>query len=222
MNENYTISVAPGEGKIPKDILMVEEWDIRAFPHLHNADGSNGKDHQRQVRLTDQNYFIQRICNTEKRFARSPAYVYAAVAYLEKKQLQRNVNIANTRGKEVINENGEKEYVLEDGYRVLDNIKNTPKYCKQAKYEMLAKLDNLGPFHLFFTLSCADMRWDENFGAILQDKGWDVKYTLMKDDEDNWEPLWKQEKTMKWIINQLSNSYKMTLRRAYMSFSKTM
>ena len=33
---------------------------------------------------------------------------------------------------------------------------------------MLAKLDNLGPFHFFFTLSCADKRWDENISSILQ------------------------------------------------------
>ena len=103
--------------------------------------------------------------------------------------MQGNINLANTRGKEVIDENGKKTYVLEDGYRVLDNIKNTPRYWKQAKYEMIAKLDNLGPFHLFFTLSCADMRWEENFGAILQDKGWDVKYTLSKDEEGNWDTI---------------------------------
>ena len=73
VNENESISVAPGEGKVPKDILSVEEWDIKAFPHIHNSDGSNGKDQEREVRLTDHNYFIQRICNKEKRFARSPA-----------------------------------------------------------------------------------------------------------------------------------------------------
>ena len=84
-NENDNISVAPGEGKIPKHILCEDDWDIRAFPHLHNPDGSCGKDHERKVRLTDQYYFIQRICNLEKRFARSPAYMYAALGYLEKK-----------------------------------------------------------------------------------------------------------------------------------------
>ena len=51
--------------------------------------------------------------------------MYAAIGYLEKKQLQRNINLANTRGKEVINEMGEKAYQLDDGYRVLDDIKKT-------------------------------------------------------------------------------------------------
>lgn len=81
VNREETISVAPGEGKVSKGILSEEDWDLKAFPHLNNADGSNGKDQERSTRLTDQNYLIQRICNKEERFARSPAYMYAAVGY---------------------------------------------------------------------------------------------------------------------------------------------
>ena len=40
--------------------------------------------------------------------------------------------------------------------------------------EMLAKLDNFGPFHLFYTLSCGDMRWNENFTTILRGKGYNI------------------------------------------------
>ena len=36
----------------------------------------NGKDQERKTKLTDQNYFIQRILNKDKRFATSPAYIY--------------------------------------------------------------------------------------------------------------------------------------------------
>ena len=43
-NEVDNISLAPGEGKVPKDILTEEDLDIKAFLHLHNPDGSNGKD----------------------------------------------------------------------------------------------------------------------------------------------------------------------------------
>ena len=157
----------------------------------------------RRVRLTDQSYFIQRICNLEKRFAKSSAYMYAAVAYIEKKQINRNINLAGTRGRQVKNKGGGTSYELEDAYRVLENVKNTPKYWKQAKYEMLARLDNLGAFQLFFTLSCADMRWDENFAAILLERGLEIKYELVQDEEGNWDTVvkgkskdgdWKQVK----------------------------
>ena len=186
-NPDASVSVAPGEGQIPKNIMDDEDWDVKAFPHLHNADGSNGKDHDRRVRLTDQNYFIQRICNKEQRFAKSPAYMYAALAFIEKKQINRNISLAGTRGKQVKSKDGRTSYELKDAYRVLENVRNTPRYWKQAKYEMLAKLDNLGPFQIFFTLSCADMRWDENFAAILLDRGFEIKYRLVNDEEGNWD-----------------------------------
>ena len=48
-----SVNIAPGEGQIPKDIMTDYEWDIKAFPHLHNTDGSNGKDQERVLRLTD-------------------------------------------------------------------------------------------------------------------------------------------------------------------------
>ena len=82
-------------------------------------------------KLTDQNYFIQRILNKDQRFAKSPPYIYAAVAYLEKKQLQSNINISGTRGKRVDVSATESTYELDDGYAVLDDIKGTPRYWKR-------------------------------------------------------------------------------------------
>ena len=67
---------------------------------------------------------------------------------------------------------------------MLEDIKNTPRYWKKAKYEMLARLDNLGPFQLFFTLSCADMRWNENFAAILLERGYEIAYEQTQKMED--------------------------------------
>ena len=65
-------------------------------------------------------------------------------------------------------------------------MKNTPKYWKKAKYEMIPRLDNLGPFQLFFILSCADMRWSENFAAILNEKGYEINYERTSKDEDGY------------------------------------
>ena len=76
---------------------------------------------------------------------------------------------------------------MEDGYTVLDDVKNTPRYWKKAKYEMLAKLENLGAFKLFFTLSCADMRWKENFAAILRDQGLNLTYSVIPDERGHYD-----------------------------------
>ena len=74
---------------------------------------------------------------------------------------------------------------MDDPFAVLDDIKQTPRYWKKAKYEMLAKLDNFGPVKFFFTLSCADLRWNENFAAILRKKGIIVRHVI-EDDEDGY------------------------------------
>ena len=171
-----SISFAPGEGKTPENILQTKNWDTQAFPMKH-PDGKNGIDQERSTKLTDQYYFVQRLRNADNRFSEDPAYVFAAAAYLEKKQLQRNVNISFLRGKEVQSDTaGYSSYSLDDGFSVFENISNTPKYWKKAKFEMFAKLDNLGPFHFFFTISCADIRWNENFSTILRKLNISIQY----------------------------------------------
>ena len=54
----------------------------------------------------------------------------------------------------------------------------SPKYWNKVKYEVLAKLDNFGPFQLFFTLSCADMRWDANFITIMMERGYHINMRM--------------------------------------------
>ena len=42
--------------------------------------------------------------------------------------------------------------------------------------ELLAKLDNFAPFQFFFTLSCGDKRWNENFSALLHEFDMNISY----------------------------------------------
>ena len=65
---------------------------------------------------------------------------------------------------------------LEDAFSVFDNVSGTVRYWQQKRYKVLAKLEQLGPFQFFFTLSCADKRWDENFVSILRQKGLHIIY----------------------------------------------
>ena len=177
------LAFAPGEGKVPENILMSDNWDIDAFP-MKYPDGKNGLHQKRERKLTDQYHFIQRLRNVDPRFCTDPSYVFASSAYLEKKQLQRNINVSFQRGKISVSDTGQKSYSLEDGFSVFDKISNTPAYWKTAKYEMLAKLENLGPFQFFFTLSCADSRWEENFSSLLADMGVSIIYKCCSDGNE--------------------------------------
>ena len=182
MEENEQLSFAPGEGKCPENILKIDNWDSKAFPMKH-PDGKNNLHQKRDRKLSDQYYFVQRLRNKDTRFSTDPSYVFATAAYLEKKQLQRNINVSFQRGREVRDQDGVCKYELEDAFSVFNSIKNTPKYWKNVKYEMLARLDNLGPFHFFFTLSCADLRWDENFSCILCKLGIQIEYDTSFDED---------------------------------------
>ena len=72
------------------------------------------------------------------------------------------------RGKKQTTNSGNSMYSLDDPYSVLDNSPGTPRYWQKKKYELIARLENLGPFTFCFTLSCADKRWNENFTSLLQ------------------------------------------------------
>ena len=72
------ISIAPGEGKLPSNILQEKDWDLKSFPTLL-PDGKSSLYSERKVKLSEQDYFVQRILNKDSRFACSTAYIFAAV-----------------------------------------------------------------------------------------------------------------------------------------------
>ena len=95
-------------------------------------------------------------------------------------------------------------YTLDDPYSVLDNIKGTPRYFKKKKNEFIGKLQNLGGFTFFFTLSCADMRWSENFTSLLHLEGYKIHYSTEFDKvliEDPDEP------DKKWSISEFLENH---------------
>ena len=161
------ISVAPGEGKIPSNILQEKDWDLKSFPTLL-PDGKNSLHSERKVRLSEQDYFVQRLLNRDLRFACNTGYVFAAGAYIEYKQIEGRKGISFKRGKCSTSSDGTQVYSLDDPISVLDNVRNTPRYWQKMRYELNARLENIGPFSHFFTLSCADMRYPENFTPFLE------------------------------------------------------
>ena len=107
------LSIAPGEGKLPTNILEENDWDLKTFPGLL-PDGNNSLHAERDVKLSEQDYFVQRIMNKDLRFAQNTAFVFASVLFIEKKQIQRNMGISFNRGTSKEDENGDTVYTLED------------------------------------------------------------------------------------------------------------
>ena len=170
--KNNSTNIAPGEGKIPINLLRDLNFDTEGFPVLHPR-GRFGLNYEKRNKpITKQKYFTQRLPNINPIFTDDKSYVFTALNCIEMESLERNINISYQRGKVV---NGTLEN-FENVCSMFDNIPGSFRYWQKRRYEVLAKLEQLGAFQFFFTLSCADKRWDENFVSILRLRGIRVDY----------------------------------------------
>lgn len=180
-NKGTPFTIAPGEGKVPTNFLREDNWDVKTFPTLHPT-GRYGMSYLRTRKLSCQNYVVQRLLNHETRFSLNVEWSFAMAAYIERDQLESAINVSCQRGKA---SNMGKVITLEDGFSVFQKIKMSTKYWQQAKFELLAKQEQLGPFHMFFTLSCADRLWPETFSTICSRRGHVVESGEVTIDSDN-------------------------------------
>ena len=122
-------------------------------------------------------YFNQRLLNVDERFSKDFCYLFMASYYVERLALERQISISGLRGNRDTYENGEINVRLTDAFDVFKKIKGSPKYWQVARNELVAKVKQLGPFHVFYTFSCGEMRWTEVFLSILIRKGRKVTFS---------------------------------------------
>ena len=170
-SKSKPVSIAPGEGKIPTDLMRDKDFLINAFPHLFPT-GKYGLNEERDVVLSMQKYFTQRLQNVNPQFAKDIAFVFTALYCIERATLERSINISYQRGKVV---NGTLEN-FDNICSIFDDTPGSFRYWQKRRFEILAKLEQLGAFQFFFTLSCADKRWDENFVTILRQDGFVIEH----------------------------------------------
>ena len=145
-NQRANLTFAPGEGKKPVDFVNMPKWEIKSFPTLL-PDGKFGLDHKRTIKLTKQQYFNQRLLNRDDRFAKNPDYLFSAMSMVEADRLRANANLTGMKGKRKVGPGGTWVQV-DDPCSVFEKIPGTHKYWQSVKYEMIAKLENIGPFQV--------------------------------------------------------------------------
>ena len=85
--------VAPGEGKTPKSLIYVEDWDAKAFWALHPDGKNNLTDKRRKKKLSDLEYFKQRLNNHDPRWRNNTHWVFSAAVFRENIDFQRNIDL---------------------------------------------------------------------------------------------------------------------------------
>jgi hypothetical protein len=118
-------------------------------------------------------------------FAENKAFLFSAVYYIESNQLESKMNVSYRRGEIKPNSKGTQFLKTEDGFGVFDNIRGSPRYWQKLRYDLLAKLEQCGPFQFFYTLSCANKRWYENLATILTKRDANVIVLHQKEEETN-------------------------------------
>ena len=201
-NQVTSLDFAPGEGKRPTGFLYQKDWDHKSWPTLL-PDGKFGLDHKRKVKLTRQNYFQQRILNVDDRFAKTPSYMFGAMSLVEAERLRNNANLTGMKGRRTVGADGQITYQLEDPCAVFDKVKGTPKYWQRAKYEIIAKLENIGPFHCGTSTSSSPSPPATKGGAPTSRqfwRNWVVRFTTMS--------IPTEKKTSQWRSGKATTSWR--------------
>ena len=125
----------------------------------------------------------------------------------------------------MFDENGEKNVHLIDPFDICKQLKGSPKYWQVARNELVAKVKQLGPFHVFFTFSCGEMRWAEVFLSLLMRKGrtiivpseWDGNENeVMVEENGENIPLWEYiNERMSESKHDLSKDYTFLITRLF-------
>ena len=148
-----TIVVAPGENKLPTNWLADNDFESKSFP-CYFPSGKNTLSAKRQQKITTQQYFTQRIMNSDVRFASDNAYLFAAQQRVEREQLEKQCNLFFRRGKTQRINDKSVTVTQSDVQAVFQRIRGTSQYWRLARSEILAKVKQLGPFHFFHFVLC--------------------------------------------------------------------
>ena len=207
--------------QIPDFFLKDKDFDVKAFPCLHPT-GKFGLNHERDIKITSQLYFAQRLLHKNQMFAKSIPYLFMAHQFVEREMLQKQINVSGYKG--ALGPDS-KVKQLTDPCSIFQKIKGSPKFWQMKRNELTAKVQQLGPFHVFFTLSCAEMRWAEVYLAVLRYMG--IETLEVKHGRNgNWNgtdndilvngmPLWEYVKSRRESNSELLMNYIVLVTRIF-------
>ena len=85
--------------------------------------------------------------------------------------MENNISVFGQKGKAETGPDGTTIMTCNNAFDVFSKIPGTPSYWKSFRNELFARMEQLGPFHFFFTLSAAEMKWPEVSTSILHSQG---------------------------------------------------
>ena len=177
-NSDFVHVIAPGQRKKLSSWLAEEDHDINAFPDLFPNGKCGLNDPEREKKITPGQNYSQKTLNVDPRFCQDADFIFVAQQSLERHRFESQISISCQRGVYI---DGKDELKSNKAIDVFKDIPGTPSYWKKVRNDLFARMEQLGPFHFFFTLSCAEMKWPEVTTSILHTLGNKISY------EPGWE-----------------------------------
>ena len=171
---------APGEHQCATNWIREKNHDEVAFPELF-TDGKGGVNYERAIKLTKGDFYSSKFNNHNKMYSKNSDYLFVAQQHLERHLLESNVGISGQKGQVSDGPDGTKKVKCSNAFDVFGKIPGTPQYWKNYRNELFARMEQLGPFHFFFTLSAAEMRWPGVTTGILHYEQ-KIDKVLLEDD----------------------------------------
>ena len=175
------IAIAPGEfGQFQKwggDIFIEE----KCFPHLfpfgvggYMSSIMDGKEED----MGFSNYVRHRLLHVDSRYRNDTVYVFFLLLVKEYVELQRCKDtylrqariMPNLTRTEIMNLKHENLTRYNRSFEVFRKMRGTSPYYEHAKKDLMACLRQRGSPNIFFTMACAEYKWDTLLQEILQVK----------------------------------------------------
>lgn len=201
---DHVLSFAPGEGNKPLGLFIDKDAEYLSFPsifcgkkRLDNAD--------RQIPVHYSTVCKWELRSQDRRVAESVPNIFYKLKKLQIKRIQDSAGISlrkcKTKGKRYTakdfktDANVNKLIRLDEGYRVLRNLRGSPPYFEKCKKDLFAMIRQLGNPTWFCSFSAAETRWthllkilarlveNRNYSENeIRDMTWQKKSELIRKD----------------------------------------
>ena len=130
-----------------------------------------GINDEREVKLSRTDFYSSKFLNNNKIYAKNCDYLFVAQQHLERHLLENYINVSCQKGLVRKKQDGSQIVSCKNSFDIFSKVPGTPQYWKQFRNELFARMEQLGQFHFFFTLSSAEMKWPEVTTSILNSEG---------------------------------------------------
>ena len=199
-NSDNILSFAPGEGNKPLGIFMDKDSEFLSFPTIFcGKRRTDNKD--RKIPLSYSTVAKWELRCQDRRAAESVPNLFYKLKKIQIKQIQDTACISlrkcKTKGKKyTAGELKTEDYInklvhLDEGFRVLKNLRGSPAYFQKCKKDLFAMIRQLGNPTWFCSFSAAETRWThllKALGRITEKK----EYT----DDDIKNMTWQQKSNL--------------------------